>query len=117
MPVDRQRKGKKLPEDSDEGSSGTRSHRLERYKPSKRREERDSPPHHVRPKEREYTLERHRSDRHKGPFTRRIAEYSIPHAFMKPPKLETFDCTANPDEHVEHFDTVLDYHRAKGMVK
>jgi len=55
--------------------------------------------------------------RHKGPFTRRGVEYSIPCAFVKSPMLETYDGTANPDEHVEHLDTVLDYHCARGVVK
>jgi hypothetical protein len=65
MPVDRQRKGEKPPEDSDEVISGTHPRRSERYKASKRRGERDSPPHHNRPKEGEYTLENLHSDRHK----------------------------------------------------
>jgi len=34
-----------------------------------------------------------------------------------PPKLETYDGTTNPDEHVEHLDTILDYHRARGAIK
>jgi len=72
--VDRQRKGKKTLEDSDEGSRGTHPRHSEQYEPSKRRGERDSPPHHNRPKEGEYTLERRRSDLHKGPFTRRISD-------------------------------------------
>jgi len=61
--------------------------------------ERYAPPHHD---------SLHHSDHRKGPFTRRIAEYSIPLAFIKPPKLETYDSTADPDEHIEHLDTVLD---------
>jgi uncharacterized protein with von Willebrand factor type A (vWA) domain len=31
--------------------------------------------------------------------------------------LETYDGTTNPDEHVEHLDTVLDYHQVPGVVK
>ena len=98
-PVDRHEKSKKPPEDSDEGSSGTLPHCSEHYKPLKHHEERDSPSHR---------------DRYKGPFTRRVAKYSIPRAFAKPPKLETYDDTTDPDEHVQHLDTILDYHHARG---
>ncbi|MCI44081.1 hypothetical protein A2U01_0065320, partial [Trifolium medium] len=38
-------------------------------------------------------------------------------ALEKPPKLETYDGTIDPDEHVEHIDTVLDYYQAPGPIK
>jgi hypothetical protein len=41
----------------------------------------------------------------------------IPMALEKPPKLETYDGIADPDEHFEHIDTVLDYHQVCGPVK
>jgi len=83
-PVGRQRKSKMPLEDSDEGSRGTHPRRSERYQSLKRHGEKDYPPQHDRTKEKEYTPKRRHSDRHKGPFTIRITEYSIPHAFTKP---------------------------------
>jgi hypothetical protein len=59
----------------------------------------------------------HHRNRHKIPFTRRIAEYPVPRAFAKPTKLETYYGLADPDEQVEHLDTILDYHRARAAVK
>jgi hypothetical protein len=35
----------------------------------------------------------------------------------KPPKLETYDGTTDPDEHLEHIDIVLDYYQARGATK
>ncbi|MCI35088.1 hypothetical protein A2U01_0056309, partial [Trifolium medium] len=50
-------------------------------------------------------------NRHPGPtpFAIRILGARIPKTLEKPPKLETYDGTADPDEHLEHIDTVLDY--------
>ncbi|MCI75872.1 hypothetical protein A2U01_0097141, partial [Trifolium medium] len=55
---------------------------------------------------------RGRRNHHPGktPFTTRIMESRIPKALEKPPKLETYDGSTDPDEHVEHIDTVLDYY-------
>jgi len=72
MLVNRHRKGKKPPEDSDEGSNGTHPRRSERYKPSKHHGEEDSPPRHDRPKEGDYSPVRRHSNRHKALFTKRI---------------------------------------------
>ncbi|MCI10403.1 hypothetical protein A2U01_0031496, partial [Trifolium medium] len=36
------------------------------------------------------------------PFTLRILESRVPRTLEKPPKLETYDGTKDPDEHVEH---------------
>lgn len=44
-------------------------------------------------------------------------EYSIPCAFTKPLKLETYDGTTEQDQHVEHLNTILDYHRVRGAIK
>ncbi|MCI47080.1 hypothetical protein A2U01_0068321, partial [Trifolium medium] len=41
----------------------------------------------------------------------------IPRALEKPPKLEIYDGSTDPDEHVEHIDTVLDYYQARGPIK
>ncbi|MCI30264.1 hypothetical protein A2U01_0051473, partial [Trifolium medium] len=53
-----------------------------------------------------------RANYHPGrtPFTLRILESRIPRTLEKPPKLETYDGTTDPDEHLEHIDTVLDYY-------
>ncbi|MCH95345.1 hypothetical protein A2U01_0016320, partial [Trifolium medium] len=57
---------------------------------------------------------RGRRSRHPGKtsFTVRILESRIPRTLEKPPKLETYDGTTDPDEHVKHIDTVLDYYQA-----
>ncbi|MCI13961.1 hypothetical protein A2U01_0035085, partial [Trifolium medium] len=54
---------------------------------------------------------RRKPNRHPGrtPFTLRILETRIPMTLEKSPKLETYDGTTDPDEHLEHIDTVLDY--------
>ncbi|MCI17543.1 hypothetical protein A2U01_0038691, partial [Trifolium medium] len=41
----------------------------------------------------------------------------IPRFIEKPPKLKTYDETADHDEHVKHINTVLDYHEAWVAVK
>jgi hypothetical protein len=47
------------------------------------------------------------------PFTLRILRTEIPRAMEKPPMLETYDGTTDPDEHlVEHLDIVQDYYQA-----
>jgi len=43
----------------------------------------------------------------------KLAEYLIPRVFTKPPNLKTYEGTTNPDEHVAHLDTFLDYHQAR----
>ncbi|MCH81098.1 hypothetical protein A2U01_0001877 [Trifolium medium] len=62
---------------------------------------------------------RGRRSQHPGKtlFTVRILDSRIPRALEKPPKLETYDGSADPDEHVEHIDTVLDYYQALGPIK
>ncbi|MCI33252.1 hypothetical protein A2U01_0054469, partial [Trifolium medium] len=60
-----------------------------------------------------YEDERRREpNRHPGwtPFTLRILETQIPRTLKKTPKLETYDGTTDPDEHLEHIDTVLYYY-------
>jgi hypothetical protein len=46
------------------------------------------------------------------PFTLRILRTGFPRAMEKPPMLETYDGTTDPDEHLEHLDTVQDYYQA-----
>lgn len=50
-------------------------------------------------------------------FTIQIIEYYNPKSLEKPPKLETYNCTEDLDEHVEHVDIVLDHHQAIWAVK
>lgn len=64
-----------------------------------------------------YSPKLHHKIHHKGPFTRKIAVYHIPHVFTEPPKLETYEDTTNPNKHEEHIDTVLNYHQAQREVK
>ncbi|MCI46252.1 hypothetical protein A2U01_0067492, partial [Trifolium medium] len=40
-----------------------------------------------------------------------------PRALEKSPKLETYDGSTDPDEHVEHIDTILDYFQARRPIK
>jgi len=115
--VNHQKGDNKLPDESDRGSSSPRPRRSECYKPSKHREGKNSPRHQGRWKEVECSPERRHKIPYKGSFTRRITEYPIPRAFAKPPKLETYGDTTDPDEHMEHLVTILDYHRARGAVK
>ncbi|MCI30529.1 hypothetical protein A2U01_0051738, partial [Trifolium medium] len=58
-------------------------------------------------------------NRHPGrtPFTLRILESRIPRTLEKPPKLETYDRTTDPNKHLEHIDTVLDYYQAEAATK
>ncbi|KAK2373296.1 hypothetical protein QL285_074337 [Trifolium repens] len=57
------------------------------------------------------------SANHAALFTLRILDCRIPRALEKPPKLKTYGGTADPGEHVEHIDIILDYHQARGFVK
>ncbi|MCH83117.1 hypothetical protein A2U01_0003932 [Trifolium medium] len=59
----------------------------------------------------------HHNHPSKGLFSTRITDCGIPKSLEKPPKLETYNGTGDPDEHVEHIDTILDYHGARGGVK
>jgi hypothetical protein len=50
-------------------------------------------------------------------FNMRILESRIPGTLEKPPKLETYDGTTDPDKHLEHIDIVLDYYQAQETIK
>jgi hypothetical protein len=47
----------------------------------------------------------------------RILRFQISIALEKATKLETYDGTTDPDEHLEHIDIVLDYYQARGATK
>ncbi|MCH83723.1 hypothetical protein A2U01_0004549 [Trifolium medium] len=57
----------------------------------------------------------------KGPIIQRpnkiLSRIDLDRCIEKTPKLETYNETEDSDEHVEHIDTILDYHQARGYVK
>ncbi|XP_045791841.1 serine/arginine repetitive matrix protein 1-like [Trifolium pratense] len=64
---------------------------------------RDNPPRH----------QRHRSpedkDSHQGPLSRRIRELPLPVGLEKPPAMDTYDGSTDPDEHIENLEALLEY--------
>jgi len=51
-----------------------------------------------------------RNDRNAyGPFTRRVREAPIPRGLEKPPEMDSYDETTDPDEHIENIEAVLTY--------
>jgi len=44
-----------------------------------------------------------------GPLTRRIREAPIPRRLEKPPRMDSYDGTTDPDEHIENIEEVLTY--------
>jgi hypothetical protein len=98
IPMNHRKGGKKPPDDSNGWSSSPTPHRSRHDKPQNHRRKED------------YSLESHHRGHHKGPFTIKVTEYPIPCVFTKPLKLERYDRTTDSDEHVEHLDTVFDYH-------
>jgi len=117
VPINRHRGSGKPPYYSDKESISHSPHCSLRRKPSGHHGGEDSSPHQGHWKKDDYSPERHCKSHRKCPFTRKIKKYPIPHVFAKPPKLENYDGTTDPDEHVEHIDSVFDYHQARGAVK
>ncbi|MCI02730.1 hypothetical protein A2U01_0023764 [Trifolium medium] len=66
---------------------------------------------------RENDLKKNHTHNSKDPFSTKITDCRIPKSLEKPPKLQTYDGTGDPDEHVEHIDTILDYHGGRGGVR
>jgi hypothetical protein len=59
-----------------------------------------------------------RNDRNAyGPFTRRIWEALIPCRLEKPPQMDSYDGTTDPDEHIENIEADLTYRSGQGVVK
>jgi hypothetical protein len=59
-----------------------------------------------------------RNDRNAyGPFTRCIREGPIPRGLEKPPQMDSYDRTTDPDEHIENIEAVLTYRSVQGAVK
>lgn len=114
VPANYHRDGGKPPYDLDKGSS---SHSPRHGKSPGHRGGKDSPLLWSHWKKDGYSPERHRKSHRNCPFTRKIVEYHIPRAFEKLPNLKTYDDTLDSDEHMEHIDTVLDYHETRGAMK
>ncbi|GAU46144.1 hypothetical protein TSUD_401460 [Trifolium subterraneum] len=55
--------------------------------------------------------------RHRGPLSRRIMDIPLPRGLEKPPTLDKYDGTTDPDEHVQSVETALDYRNLRGSIK
>ncbi|GAU29247.1 hypothetical protein TSUD_391950 [Trifolium subterraneum] len=55
-------------------------------------------------------------ERHRGPLSRRM-DIPLPRGLEKPPKLDKYDGTTDPDEHVQSVETALDYRNLRGSIK
>lgn len=117
IPMNRLKGSKKPPDDLNRGSNSPSPRRSCHDKSLDRHRGKDSPPHQSRRRKQGYSPKRHHRNFCVGPFTTKILEYPIPRFFANPPNSKTYDGTTNPDEHMEHIDTVLDYHQAQGAVK
>ncbi|MCI61626.1 hypothetical protein A2U01_0082883, partial [Trifolium medium] len=53
-------------------------------------------------------------ERHIGPLTRRVIRVPLPVGLEKPPLMDTYDGSADPDDHIENIEVVLDYRGAQG---
>ncbi|GAU27038.1 hypothetical protein TSUD_314000 [Trifolium subterraneum] len=56
-------------------------------------------------------------ERHRGPLSRRIMGIPLPRGLEKPPTLDKYDGTTDPDEHVQSVETALDYRNLRGSIK
>ncbi|GAU22605.1 hypothetical protein TSUD_135050 [Trifolium subterraneum] len=56
-------------------------------------------------------------ERHQGPLSRRIMDIPLPRGLEKPPMLDKYDGTTDPDEHVQSVETALDYRNLRGSIK
>jgi hypothetical protein len=52
-----------------------------------------------------------------GPFTRRIQEAPIHYGLEKPPQMDSYDGTTDPNEHIKNIEAVLTYRSVQGAVK
>lgn len=53
----------------------------------------------------------------RSPFTRRIQETHISIGLKKPPQMDPYDKTTNPNEHIKNIKTILKYLNVRGAVK
>ncbi|GAU45897.1 hypothetical protein TSUD_24990 [Trifolium subterraneum] len=56
-------------------------------------------------------------ERHRGPLSRRIMDIPLSRGLEKPPTLDKYDGTTDPDEHVQSVETALDYRNLWGSIK
>ncbi|GAU18261.1 hypothetical protein TSUD_176030 [Trifolium subterraneum] len=56
-------------------------------------------------------------ERHRGPLSRRIMDIPLPRGLEKPPTMDKYDGTTDPDEHVQSVETALDYRNLRGSIK
>ncbi|GAU39181.1 hypothetical protein TSUD_372810 [Trifolium subterraneum] len=56
-------------------------------------------------------------ERHRGPLSRRIMDIPLPRGLEKPPSLDKYDGTTDPDEHIQSIETALDYRNLRGAIK
>ncbi|GAU25009.1 hypothetical protein TSUD_154830 [Trifolium subterraneum] len=56
-------------------------------------------------------------ERHRGPLSRRIMDIPLPRGLEKPPTLDKYDGTTDPDEHIQSVETALDYRNLRGSIK
>lgn len=50
-------------------------------------------------------------------LTNHIIDCRIPKSLEKMPKLGSYDGYGDPNEHVEHMDTIINYHQARKVMK
>ncbi|MCI08447.1 hypothetical protein A2U01_0029524, partial [Trifolium medium] len=53
----------------------------------------------------------------RGPLLRRIMEVPLPVGMEKPPAMDTYDESTDPDDHIENVEAVLDYRGVRGSIK
>ncbi|GAU40232.1 hypothetical protein TSUD_270320 [Trifolium subterraneum] len=56
-------------------------------------------------------------ERHRGPLSRRIMDIPLPRGLEKPPSLDKYDGTTDPNEHIQSVETALDYMNLRGAIK
>jgi len=95
--------------------------RSPRQSPPRRYPPRRPPPRHHRrswsPSSSEDSCDAWNDRNTYGPFTRRIREAPIPRELEKPPLMESYDWTTDPNEHIENIEAVLTYRSVQGAVK
>ncbi|MCI52149.1 hypothetical protein A2U01_0073393, partial [Trifolium medium] len=55
--------------------------------------------------------------RHREPLSRRIMDVPLPVGLEKPPAMDTYDGSTDPDDHIENIEAVLEYRGARGSIK
>ncbi|GAU48850.1 hypothetical protein TSUD_188350 [Trifolium subterraneum] len=56
-------------------------------------------------------------ERHRGPLSRKIMDITLPRGLEKPPTLDKYDGTTDPDEHIQSVETALDYRNLRESIK